>query len=143
MESKTEIRISLNSMTPEQAFMFGRSIPEGVEFEWEISIEQQDKVEQNEPQTAATKKYRKPRSRYSQSTKWKYNTKAPREIIALCVQARFEGAKLQDIANTLNNEGWPSVSGKPWSDASVWSVTYSKQAKSAWKIMEDYQNAAR
>jgi hypothetical protein len=126
-----EITINLDTLTPQQAFEIGFQLRQRPAYEPLPKVEAIPVVA--EPSTR--KAIRKQRTATSPSNKWRFNTSISRDIIAAIVQAKFEGATLLQIANDLNSLGYKSVSGKPWSDQMVWSVAYSKQAKSAWKAL--------
>lgn len=128
-----EIKININELTRQQAFEIGYQLGKVSEHSATPTTVQAGQVITEMPKN---KKQRKQRTANSPSNKWRFNTSVSRDTIAAIVQAKFEGASLQAIANDLNALGYKSVSGKPWSDQMVWSVAYSKQAKSAWRALE-------
>lgn len=124
-----EITINLDTLTPQQAFEIGFQLRQRPAYEPLPKVDAVPVV----TESPRTKAIRKKRTATSASNKWRWNTSVDRNTVLVIVRARFEGRKLLEIAGDLNRLGYKSVSGKPWSDQMVWSVAYSKQAKSAWK----------
>jgi hypothetical protein len=118
-----KITVDLNQLTPELAYELGKLVT--------AQIAEVTNTTPNAVTIQATPKRRK--SKEVKSKRFIELSKFPEWFIDYVVKLKKDEQKtLQEIANILNAQGRKTISGKPFTEQTVWSVVYCRQAKKAW-----------
>ena len=120
-----EIRINIASLTPEQAFNLGTIIRDLPNKSSSVAT-LLDPIEIKAPKTRS--KNRKAVKRFS------YNTSTDIQTIEYCVNRKKDGVSGLNIARELNEMNILTVTGKKWTDPTVWYIMYSRQARKFWNV---------